>query len=153
MNITIASSAFENGATIPRKYGYKHDNINPPLSIHGDIPDSAKSIALIMDDPDAVGAVGKIWNHWLVWNIDPNTVHIAEDTSPAGCAEGKTDFGKIGYGGPAPPDKAHTYIFRLYLLDQMLLDCDAGSDRKKLDNAMAGHIIYKTILTGRYAPQ
>jgi len=73
-----------------------------------------------MDDPDAMGAVGKVWVHWVIWNIDPTVTDISEGSSPSGSIEGKTDFGEIGYGGPAPPDKKHTYVFKLYALKTKL---------------------------------
>ena len=116
--LTLESTAFSNGGEIPRKYGYKNNNVNPPLKISG-IPQNTTSLVLIMDDPDAMGAVGKIWVHWLVWNIVPSPT-INESSIPTGAIEGKTDFGEIGYGGPAPPDKRHTYIFKIYALDTKL---------------------------------
>ena len=91
----------------------------PPLKISG-VPENTSSLALIMDDPDAMGAVGKVWVHWVLWNIDPSVIELKENSIPSDCLEGETDFGEIGYGGPAPPDKEHTYIFKLYALDQKL---------------------------------
>ena len=149
-NFILTSQAFDSGANIPRKYGYKNDNSSPPLTIDG-IPENTKSLALIMDDPDAMGAVGKIWVHWIVWNIDPNTYEIQENSIPQGSVEGKTDFNEIGYGGPAPPDKEHTYIFKLYALDKKL-NLKEGSTKNHVEEAIAGHIIAETKLTGKYAP-
>jgi len=146
----LESPEFENGQEIPRKYGYKNQNLSPPLII-SKIPDNSKSLALIMDDPDAMGAVGKVWVHWLVWNIPPSTTEIKENSVPADSVEGKTDFGEVGYGGPAPPDKRHTYIFKLYALDSTL-DLQEGSSKKQLEDKMKGHIIEETKLTGTYAP-
>jgi len=103
-NFTLESKAFDNGGVIPRKYGYKNGNHSPPLKISG-VPENTSSLALIMDDPDAMGAVGKVWVHWVLWNINPNTMELKENSIPSNCLEGKTDFGEIGYGGPAPPDK------------------------------------------------
>lgn len=146
----IESNVFQNGGEIPRKYGYKKENINPPLLIK-DVPINAKSLVLIMDDPDAMGAVGKIWVHWLVWNIDPYTNEILENSIPPNTIQGKTDFGEIAYGGPAPPDKEHTYIFKLYALDRKL-NLDEGSTKSQIEDAMKGHVIEETRLEGRYSP-
>ncbi|MFZ8921448.1 MAG: YbhB/YbcL family Raf kinase inhibitor-like protein [Nitrosopumilaceae archaeon] len=146
----IESNAFQNGSEIPRKYGYKKDNINPPISIK-EIPNETKSLALIMDDPDAMGAVGKIWVHWIVWNIDPSNLEIKENSVPSDSVQGKTDFGEISYGGPAPPDKEHTYIFKLYALDEML-NIDEGSTKSQVEEAMKGHVLSEAKLEGKYAP-
>ncbi|AFS81829.1 YbhB/YbcL family Raf kinase inhibitor-like protein [Candidatus Nitrosopumilus sediminis] len=150
MTLSLESKAFENGGAIPKKYGYKHGNISPPLTIN-EIPENTVSLVLIMDDPDAMGAVGKVWVHWVVWNIDPENTEFKENSIPSDCIEGETDFGEIGYGGPAPPDKEHTYIFKLYALDQKL-DNKTGSSKKEIELAMKNHIIEETLLQGRYAP-
>jgi Raf kinase inhibitor-like YbhB/YbcL family protein len=146
----LESNAFQNGAEIPRKYGYKKDNINPPL-IFSDIPDNTKSLVLIMDDPDAMGAVGKVWVHWVIWNIEPSNNKINENSTPLNSIEGKTDFGEIAYGGPAPPDKEHTYVFKLYALDNKL-SLEAGSSKSQVEEAMKNHVIAESKLEGRYAP-
>ncbi|HXG14377.1 MAG TPA: YbhB/YbcL family Raf kinase inhibitor-like protein [Candidatus Nitrosotenuis sp.] len=146
----LESPAFKDGGEIPKKYGYKNDNISPPLKIR-DVPSDAKSLVLIMDDPDAMGAVGKLWVHWLVWNIDPKTSEIAESSVPQGAIEGTTDFGAIGYGGPAPPDKRHTYIFKLYALNSKI-SLQKGANKKQLEDAMRDHIIAQTSLRGTFAP-
>jgi len=150
MTLTLKSNAFDNGGIIPKKYGYKHGNNSPPLKI-SDIPENTSSLALIMDDPDAIGAVGKVWVHWVVWNIDPNNTEFQENSIPSNCIEGETDFGEIGYGGPAPPDKEHTYIFKLYALDKKL-ENSKGSIKKQIEDAMNDHIIAETKLEGRYSP-
>jgi len=149
-NFTLESEAFDNGGVIPRKYGYKNGNLSPSLKISG-VPENTSSLALIMDDPDAMGAVGKVWVHWVLWNIDPSTMELKENSIPKDCLEGETDFGEIGYGGPAPPDKEHTYIFKLYALDQKL-DADKSSTKKQIEKAMKNHIIAETRLEGRYSP-
>jgi len=149
-NFTLESEAFDNGQVIPRKYGYKNGNLSPPLKISG-VPENTSSLALIMDDPDAMGAVGKVWVHWVLWNIEPNVVELKENSIPSDCLEGETDFGEISYGGPAPPDKEHTYIFKLYALDQKL-DADKGSTKKQIEEAMKNHIIAETRLEGKYSP-
>ena len=143
-NLKLTSSAFSHGGEIPREYGYKNGNKITPLTVSG-IPDGTKSLALIMDDPDAMGAVGKIWVHWVAWNIDPTKTELAKST------EGMTDFGEVGYGGPAPPDKRHTYVFKLYALDSEL-DLPGKSTKADVEKAMEGHIIEQVQLTGTYAP-
>ena len=147
-NLKLTSSAFEDGGEIPREYGYKNGNTTPPLTISG-IPAGTKSLSIIMDDPDAMGAVGKVWVHWVAWNIDP-TIEL-DDVVDHLSIEGMTDFGEVGYGGPAPPDKRHTYVFKLYALDSEL-DLPDKSTKADVEKAMEGHIIEQTQLTGTYAP-
>ena len=137
----IISEDFKDGEEIPKKSGYKHGNQKPDIAIGG-IPDEAKTLAVIMDDPDAMGAVGKVWVHWLEY-------HDVNDITTT--ISGKTDFGDIGYGGPAPPDKRHTYVFKAYALD-VKLDLKEGYSKQELENAMKGHIIAEAKLTGTYAP-
>ncbi len=146
----LTSPAFDNGGTIPQKCGYKHENLSIPLKISG-IPDNTKSLVLIMDDPDAMGIVGKVWVHWVLWNISPNTKEIIENSIPENSIEGKTNFDEIGYGGPAPPDKEHTYIFKLYALD-VILNLKQGSTKVKVEESMKEHIIIETKLEGKFAP-
>ena len=143
-DLKLTSSAFSDGGEIPRECGYKNGNKVPPLTVSG-IPEGVKSLALIMDDPDAMGAVGKVWVHWVVWNIDPTATENLQDAT-----KGMTDFGEVGYGGPAPPDKRHTYVFKLYALD-CYLDADNETKAEVVDD-MEGHIIEQTQLTGTYAP-
>jgi len=146
----LTSSSFENGGVIPQKYGYKNGNLSIPLKI-SEIPEETKSLALIMDDPDAMAAVGKVWVHWILWNISPNTKEIIENYVPKNFVVGKTDFDEIGYGGPAPPDKEHTYIFKLYALD-ITLNLKQGSTKTELEKSMREHIIIDTKLEGKFAP-
>ena len=145
VNLKLTSSAFSDGGEIPRECGYKHGNEVPPLKIECAYT-RIKRLALIMDDPDAMEPAGKVWVHWVVWNIDPTTTELENLTE-----EGMTDFGEVGYGGPAPPDKRHTYVFKLYALDSKL-DLPEGSTKSELEKAMEGHIIEQTTLTGTYAP-
>ncbi|KFM19272.1 PEBP family protein [Marine Group I thaumarchaeote SCGC AAA799-P11] len=147
----LESPSFENGGTIPKKFGYKNGNVSPSLII-SDIPESAKSLALIMDDPDAIGAVGKVWVHWVLWNVSKDIKKINENSIPENSLEGETDFGEIGYGGPAPPDKEHTYIFKLYALDTVL-NLERNSTKADVEKSIQGHIIAEAKLTGKYAPQ
>jgi len=144
-NLKLESFDFSHGGEIPRECGYKNGNKKPELSVSG-LPDGRKSLALIMDDPDAMGAVGKVWVHWVVWNIDPTATENLQDAT-----EGMTDFGEVGYGGPAPPDKRHTYVFKLYALD-CKLDLPNESTKADVEKAMEGHIIEQVTLTGTYAP-
>jgi len=150
-NLKLTSSDFEDGGEIPRECGYKNGNKVPPLTISG-IPEGTKSLALVMDDPDAMGAVGKVWLHWTVWDIDPTIAEIGENLRDV-LREGITDFGEVGYGGPAPPDKRHTYVFKLYALDCKVLPCIGGKATKpEVETAMEGYIIGQAILKGTYAP-
>jgi len=167
-NLQLTSFAFPPDGEIPRKCGYKNGNVSPHLTISG-IPEGTKSLALIMDDPDAMEPAGKVWVHWVFWNFDPTPFYnqhgkykaeITEDfrretykilTGKEDLTEGITDFGEIGYGGPAPPDKRHTYVFKLYALDSEL-DLPDKSTKADLEKAMEGHIIEQTQLTGTYAP-
>ena len=141
-DFSISSPDFEEGGEIPKKFGYKFENETP--IIHFDNrPDGTTMTALIMDDPDAMVAVGKVWVHWLVISSGPTPVtgNIV--------IEGKTDFGEIGYGGPAPPDGRHTYVFKLYELDTDL-DLKEGFSKQELEDAMKGHIISEAKLTGTF---
>jgi Raf kinase inhibitor-like YbhB/YbcL family protein len=142
----ISSPVFEDGEHMPEKYGNTRENINPPLEI-SDVPEEAESLALIMDDPDAKEAAGKVWEHWTVWNIDPDTEEIEEDSSPG--IEGMTDFRQRGYGGPNPPDGTHNYRFRLYALDTEL-DLKKDSDKERVLKAIDGHVIEKAELTCKF---
>lgn len=146
----LQSGSFRSGSEIPSRHGYKKKNISPALTI-SKVPEGAQSLALIMDDPDAMAPAGKVWVHWLLWNVDPSTTRIPEGSIPDGAVQGKTDFGETGYGGPAPPDKRHTYVFKLYALDTAL-NLKEGSPKKKLEAAIKGHVLAETTLTGTYAP-
>jgi len=153
--LKLTSPAFSDGGEIPRECGYKHGNKVPPLKIKCAYT-RTKSLALIMDDPDAMGAVGKVWVHWVVWNISPEALKIFQyensQTPEIECNDkGINDFGEVGYGGPAPPDKRHTYVFKLYALDSEL-DLPNESTKADVEKAMEGHIIEQTQLTGTYAP-
>ena len=147
-NLKLTSTSFEDGGEIPRIFGYKNGNKHPTLFV-SDMPEGTEYLALIMDDPDAMGAVGKVWVHWVVWNIWPVSNTGVIDYNQA--SEGMTDFGEVGYGGPAPPDKRHTYIFKLYALD-IKLDLPNESTKAEVEKAMEGHILEQTQLTGTYAP-
>tara|TARA_B100000029_G_scaffold406635_1_gene407316 strand:- start:1829 stop:2257 length:429 start_codon:yes stop_codon:yes gene_type:complete len=138
---SISSPDFNEGAEIPKKFGYKFENQQPQIDFKN-IPEGTKTIALVMDDPDAMSAVGKVWVHWLEY-------HDVNDITTT--IQGKTDFGEIGYGGPAPPDKRHTYIFKAYALN-MELDLKEGYSKKELEDAINSNIISKAKLTGTFTP-
>ena len=146
----LFSSAFENKNTIPKKFGYNHENINPSILIE-DVPQNTKSLVLIMDDPDALSAVGKIWTHWIVWNISPDTKIINENSIPQNAIEGTNDFEQIGYGGPAPPDKKHTYVFTMYSID-IILENKKGSSKNDILTSIENHIVEQAQLFGTFEP-
>ena len=138
---SITSFDFNEGEEIPKKFGYKFENKQPKLNFN-EIPEGTKSIGLIMDDPDAVAAVGKVWVHWLQYFDFPSQNLIID---------GKTDFDEIGYGGPAPPNGRHTYIFKAYALDTTP-ELKKGYSKRELEDAMKGNIIAEAKLTGTFTP-
>ena len=148
----LSSPAFRDGDPIPAEYGYTERNVTPPLEI-SDAPSDAASLVLVVDDPDAVDPAGKVWIHWLVWNVDPTRKRIPEDwsTDTAAAVEGENDYGEVGYGGPDPPDREHSYRFRLFALDDEL-DLSAGASLDELERAMEGHVVGEALYEGTYAP-
>jgi Raf kinase inhibitor-like YbhB/YbcL family protein len=142
----ITSSAFTEGGNIPPKFTCDGADTNPSLHIEG-APAEAKSLALIIDDPDAPGG---LFTHWVAWNIDPKTTEIGEGSSPTRAVQGKNDFGKSGYGGPCPPSGVHRYYFKIFALDR-ILDLKAGAKRAEVYSAMRGHVIAQGESMGRYA--
>lgn len=139
------SSDFRHNGRIAVMYTCDADNISPPLEFSG-VPEKAVSLALIVDDPDAVNGT---WNHWTVWNINPKTTRIATDSVPEGAVEGVTSLGTAGYGGPCPRSGEHRYVFTLYALDTALAlgsDADVGILRE----AMSGNVIDSVELIGLY---
>jgi Raf kinase inhibitor-like YbhB/YbcL family protein len=149
-SLHLSSPDFASGERIPEQYGYRMQNVNPPLSVSG-VLDGAETLALVVDDPDAVEPAGKVWDHWVVWNIDPETSEIPEGWTPTEASQGENSYGERGYGGPNPPDREHTYRFKLYALDTTL-DLDAGATKADLEAAMEGHVLDETVLEGTYAP-
>jgi Raf kinase inhibitor-like YbhB/YbcL family protein len=145
-DMTLSSPAFQGNGLIPSKHTCDGRDTSPPLSI-GNMPEGTKSLALIVDDPDAPAGT---WVHWVVWNIPPGTREIPEGSAPAGAAQGLNDFRKRGYGGPCPPSGTHRYFFKLYALDSRL---DPGRDATKadLESAMKGHLLGKAELVGIYS--
>lgn len=141
----LTSDAFEHNGLIPAKYTCQGQDINPQLSITG-VPSNAKSLALIVDDPDAPS---KTWIHWVLYNIDPFTQEIGEAGIPENASEGLTDFGSTEYGGPCPPSGTHRYRFKLYALDSVL-ELGEGESIDVVEEAMHRHIIDETELVGLY---
>ena len=155
-HMLLTSPAFSHNQIIPKKYTCDADDVSPPLEI-GAVPIGAKSLVLIVDDPDAPGGD---WVHWTVWNIDPKTARIEENSVPAGASEGATDFGRTGWGGPCPPfnpDRsvgagAHRYFFKLFALDTTL-NLDPNTRKVELEKALEGHILAQAELVGLYQRQ
>lgn len=141
----ISSPAFKNGDRIPAQYTCDGDDVNPELRIDA-VPAVAKSLVLIVDDPDSPSGN---WLHWSVWNISPDTRVIKEDSVPAGAREGETDFSEVGYGGPCPSYGEHVYRFGIYALDKEL-EVPHEASRPMLEKAMEGHMLSSAFLTGRY---
>ena len=141
-DFSIISTDFKEGEEIPKKFGYKFENKIPNIQ-YQNIPSESLSWALIMDDPDAMAAVGKVWVHWLICNLSSETgnTHLG--------INGKTDFGETDYGGPAPPNGRHTYIFKAYALDSKL-KLERGYSKQQLEDAMKGHILAEAKLTGTF---
>jgi len=148
--LTLTSQAFDDGDPIPERYSRDGADVNPPLSIAG-VPEDAVSLALVVDDPDARDPAGKVWVHWLVWNLAPDRDSIPEHWDAEEAAEGTNDFGEVGYGGPSPPDGEHTYRFKLYALDEEL-GVTQGATKGELGAAMEGSVLAQTQLTGTHAP-
>ena len=140
--LTVKSVAFQNNQRIPLKYTCDGEGVNPPLKING-VPYETKSLALILEDPDAPSGM---FTHWLVWNISP-TEEILENSVPG--IQGKNSSGRTSFAKPCPPSGTHRYIFRVYALDTEL-KLDEGASRRDLEQAMQDHVIAKGELTGLY---
>jgi Raf kinase inhibitor-like YbhB/YbcL family protein len=152
----ITSTAFQNNAKIPSKYSCDGSGVNPPLSFSG-VPADAKSLVLIVDDPDAPSGT---FAHWILFNIDPQVRQIAENSVPKSAIEGKNSIGKTNFVGACPPPASpeqlqrgksgtHRYFFKLYALDTVLNSTNA--DKAALEKAMRGHILQKAELIGLYS--
>jgi Raf kinase inhibitor-like YbhB/YbcL family protein len=151
--IKMMSAAFDHEGTIPVKFTCDGADVSPPLRWIG-VPDSAKSLVLIMDDPDAPG---KTWVHWVLYNIPPDTTYLPEHmpsivTLEDGAVHGVTDFGRYGYGGPCPPSGVHRYFFKLYALDTML-DLPPKADKAAVVKAMEEHVLTSGEIMGKYRRQ
>lgn len=155
MSLTISSDAFADGGEIPAQYTCQGDDISPPLSWSG-VPDGAKSLALIVDDPDAPdpAAPKMTWVHWVLYNLPPDSTGLAEKSSPdnlpAGTLQGKNDWRRVGYGGPCPPVGRHRYFHKLYALDIVLPDLDEPN-KAGLEKEMVDHILAEAQIIGTYA--
>jgi hypothetical protein len=136
VRLDVSAPAFGPGQPIPPDYAYRGANTSPELRI-ANVPANARSLALIVDDPDAPAG---LWTHWLVWNLPPDTASIPAGNPPSSVLQGKNSFGHVRYDGPAPPSGTHRYFFHLYALDTTL-DLPAGSDRAALLAAMKGHLV------------
>jgi Raf kinase inhibitor-like YbhB/YbcL family protein len=150
MNLT--SPAFAHGGQMPAKYTCDGEDISPPLAWSG-VPASAKSLALIVDDPDAPdpAAPQRTWVHWVAYNLPPSASRLDEGIRqlPGGARQGRNDWQRAGYGGPCPPIGRHRYFFKLYALDRVLPDLGAAT-KAKLEAAMKPHIIGRAELVGTY---
>ena len=154
MSLAITSSAFAPGGSIPSLYTCEGKDLSPPLAFGG-VPADAKSLALIVEDPDAPdpAAPQTTWVHWVLYNIPPETAGLAEAVKatalPAGTREGLNDWGRTGYGGPCPPIGRHRYFHKLHALDVVLAKL-ARPDKAGLEKAMQGHILATADLVGTY---
>ncbi|HPG41478.1 MAG TPA: YbhB/YbcL family Raf kinase inhibitor-like protein [bacterium] len=146
----LSSAAFTEGGMIPSKFTCDGVNVSPSLAWEG-APVNTKTLALIVDDPDAPAG---IWVHWVLFNIPPQTQNLSENVPHDkvlvnGASQGINDFRKFGYGGPCPPGGTHRYYFKLYALDTTL-KLAPGSSNRDLVNAMRGHILAEAQLMGKY---
>jgi Raf kinase inhibitor-like YbhB/YbcL family protein len=143
--LQITSAVFENGEAIPSRYTCEADNVSPPLAWSG-LPEGTRSLALIVDDPDAPSGT---FLHWLAWDIDPSAGGLGEGEPPP--REGTNGFGEVGYGGPCPPPGhgRHRYFHRLHALDAEL-GLEPGASRADLEAAMEGRVLATAELVGTY---
>lgn len=144
----LKSPAFEENQSIPRKYTADDANVSPPLHIE-DIPSGAKSLALVVEDPDAPSG---IFHHWVLFNMNPRTTDIHENSVPVIATQGRNDFGSTEYGGPKPPSGEHHYFFNVYALDTVL-SLPRGTKAEEVEREMKGHVLDQASLMGRYARQ
>lgn len=155
MSFSITSSAFAPGREIPKRHTCQGEDVSPPLAWSG-APHGTRSLALIMDDPDAPDpdAPKMTWVHWVLYNIPPAAMHLPDAAKdlPVGTFDGKNDWKRTGYGGPCPPVGRHRYFFKLYALDLVLPDLRAPT-KAQLKAAMAGHILGTAELIGTYQKQ
>jgi Raf kinase inhibitor-like YbhB/YbcL family protein len=147
MDFRLTSPAFADGAIIPDHYTCKGKNVSPPFGVTG-TPGSAASLALILHDPDAPSGD---FLHWTMWNVPANITAISENTLPSGALTGMTDFGEVRYGGPCPHAGTHHYVFDLYALDVDKLPLQSGATRQALQDAIQGHVLAQTSLTGLFS--
>jgi Raf kinase inhibitor-like YbhB/YbcL family protein len=143
--VKISSPAFENNGMIPSEYTCDGSDISPPLVL-SEVPREAKSLAIIMDDPDAPMGT---FTHWVVWNISSQKIQFAKGEKIS-FPQGKTSFGSKSYGGPCPPSGTHRYFFKLYALD-LVLNLKEGSSKGDLVKTMSGHVLAESSLIGKYS--
>ncbi len=154
MALKLTSPAFTEGGQIPRKYTCEGEDISPPLAWSG-VPDKARGLALIIDDPDAPDpqAPRMTWVHWVVYNLPPAAHELPEDMEAAGIPEGTgfgiNDWNRAHYGGPCPPIGRHRYFHKLYALDTVLEGL-RNPDKAQVEAAMQGHILAQAVLMGTY---
>ncbi len=154
MGLTLRSPAFQLGGEIPSLFTCESRDVSPELEWSG-VPEGAKSLALIVDDPDAPDpkAPKRTYVHWVLYNLPPTAKGLTQGTSPrelpAGTREGTNDWQRTGYGGPCPPIGRHRYFFKLYALDEQLPDLGAAT-KAKLEAAMKGHVLGQAELVGTY---
>lgn len=146
----LTSNAFVDNGLIPVEYTCDGADMSPPLSWE-EIPPNTQSLTLIVDDPDAPGMT---FVHWVVYDLPPTVKQLQEKipsskTIANGGIQGKNDFGKLGYGGPCPPSGTHRYFFHLYALDKKL-NLEPGVSKNQILTAMAGHVLAKAELMGKY---
>jgi Raf kinase inhibitor-like YbhB/YbcL family protein len=157
MSLSLSSSAFDTGNTIPRTYTCDGANIAPPLSWSG-VPAGTRSLALIVDDPDAPdpAAPQRTWVHWVLYNIEPDTTELPQGVTlqnlPGHIHAGTNDWHQSDYGGPCPPIGRHRYFHKLYALDTVLPDLHRPT-KAQLEDAMEGHVIEQAELIGLYQRQ
>lgn len=154
MALTLTSPVFENGKMIPALHTCEGKDVSPAIAWSG-VPSRARSLALIMDDPDAPdpAAPRMVWVHWVLYNIPPSAKGLPQavtpESLPAGTSQGRNDWGRTGYGGPCPPTGRHRYFFKLYALDSLLSSLDRPT-KAQLEAAMQGHIVAQATLMGTY---
>lgn len=152
MGLIIGSTAFKHNGVIPEEFTCDGKNVSPPL-YWKNVPNNAKSLALIVDDPDAPKGT---WVHWIVYNIDPGILEFSQDLKNSSkeyktqMKTGKTNFKHTDYGGPCPPSGTHRYFFKLYALN-CILDLPGGKSKNEIENAMEGHVIEMGELIGLYS--
>ena len=154
MTLTINSSAFDNAGAIPSRYTCEGKDVSPPLTWVG-VPETARSLVLIVDDPDAPDprAPKMIWVHWVLHNIPPDISSLPEGVAsaelPPGAVEGLNDWNRVGYGGPCPPIGRHRYFHKLYALDTVLEGLISPT-KAQVEVAMTGHVIAQAEIVGTY---
>lgn len=152
MTFALSSTAFTHGGEIPAVHTCEGQDTAPPLAWSG-VPAGTRSLALIVDDPDAPDprAPQRTWVHWVLYAIPPDAPGLPASARslPAGTREGLNDWKRTGYGGPCPPIGRHRYFFKLYALDDLLPDLGAPT-KAKLEAAMKGHVLASAELMGTY---